>query len=130
MPELTITLTAASILGLMFVWLSVRVIMVRTRNQAIIGDAGNQELLYAIRAHGNFCEYAPIFLILLALLEATGGNSSVLAPLAALFVVARLLHVPGMGAEANLRLRQAGIVGSFTAIIVASAYGLYLVFSG
>jgi len=50
----------------------------------------------------------------------------VLMLLAGVFVVARLLHVPGMGADAKLALRQAGIIGSFTCIIGASLYGLYL----
>lgn len=124
---LPITLAAASILGIMFVWLSARVISARVRRQALIGDQGDTELLFAIRTHANFTEYTPIFLIILGLLEFMQANSTVLLVLAALFVVARLLHVPGMGVDANLKLRQAGIAGSFTAIIVASIYGLYIV---
>lgn len=124
---LPITLATASILGLMFVWLSARVISARVKGQALIGDQGDGALLFAIRTQGNFTEYVPIFLIILGLLEFASANSIVLIVLAVLFVAARLLHVPGMGADANLKLRQAGISGSFIAIVSASLYGLYLV---
>jgi uncharacterized membrane protein YecN with MAPEG domain len=83
-------------------------------------------LLFAVRTHGNFIEYTPIFLILLGLLEYSGGNRTVLMVLAGLFIVARPLHVLGMGEGANLKLRQIGVVLSFTAITAASLYGLYL----
>ena len=126
MGDLSITLTTASALGLIFVWLSMRVINARVSGQVLIGDAGNTDLQFRIRAHANFCEYLPIFLILLGLLEFMGGNRIALMVLAALFVLARLLHVPGMAATANLTLRQAGILGSFAGIVAASLYGLYL----
>ena len=126
MNALPITLATASVLGLMFIWLSARVIGARVRGEVLIGDDANSELLYRVRTHGNFTEYVPIFLIILGLLEVGGANSTALAAIAALFVVARLLHVPGMGADANLKFRQAGIIGSFTAIGAASIYGLFI----
>ena len=56
-----------------------------------------------------------------------GGNTIALIVIAAVFVIARILHVPGMsGPDANLKLRQAGIIGSFTALVAASLYGFYL----
>jgi uncharacterized membrane protein YecN with MAPEG domain len=125
MDGLPITLVTASILGLMFIWLTVRVIAERVKNDVIIGD-GDTELLYKIRAQGNFIEYVPIFVIILGLLEFTGAHSTVLIVLATMFVIARLLHVPGMGENANLKFRQAGIFGSFTSIGAASLYGLFL----
>jgi uncharacterized membrane protein YecN with MAPEG domain len=122
MNGLPITLATASTLGIMLIWLSARVIASRVKNQALIGDQGNQDLLFAIRTQGNFSEYTPLFLILLGLLE----FSQVLA---GLFIVSRLLHMLGMGEGANLRLRQLGMIGTFTAIIVASVLGLYSVLS-
>lgn len=126
MNSLPITLIAASILGLMFVWLSASVIAGRVKIEAGIGDSGNTELLYKIRTQGNFTEYAPIFLIILGLLEIQGAHKTVLIVLAVLFIVARFLHVPGMGEQANLKFRQAGILGSFTCIVAGSLYGLFL----
>ena len=126
MIDLPITLVTASLLGLMFVWLSARVIGGRLQNQVNIGDNGNTDLQYRIRAQGNFTEYVPIFLIILGLLELMGAQQTAVIALAALFVISRLLHVPGMGEQANLKFRQAGIVGSFTSIGAASLYGLYV----
>ena len=123
---MTITLTTASILGLMFIWLSARVIGSRVKNEVLIGEGQDEDLLFRIRTHANFTEYVPIFLIILAGLEWVGGHTVFLSILAAVFVLARLSHVPGMAPNANLRLRQAGIIGSFTCIGAASCYGLYL----
>ena len=125
MDTIPITLFTASILGLMFIWLSARVIGARVRNDVLIGDDQN-EVLWASRTHGNFTEYVPVFLIVLALVESAGGNRTVLWIIAILFILARLSHVPGMGPDANLKFRQAGIIGSFTAIGAVSVYGLYL----
>ena len=130
MELLPITLATACVLGLMFVWLSARVIGGRVSGEVLIGDAGDNALLFRIRTQGNFTEYAPIFLILLGVIELSGGNTTLLSAMAGLFGLARILHVPGMGENANLKLRQAGIIGSFTAIIVLSCYGLYMVLTG
>ena len=126
MTPLPITLATASILGIILIWLSARVIASRLKNEALIGDQGKQDLLFAIRAHGNFTEYAPIFLILLGLLEYSGANGTALMVMAGLFIVARPLHVLGMGENANLKLRQIGMILTFTVIIAASLYGIWL----
>lgn len=126
MTALPITLATASIVGLMLIWLSARVVASRVKNEALIGDQDNKELLFAIRTHANFIEYAPIFIILLGLLEYSGGNRTALMILAGLFLIARPLHVLGMGPDANLKLRQIGVVLTFTVITVASIYGLYI----
>ena len=126
MIDLTITLTTAAVLGLIFIWLSARVIGSRVANEVLIGEGDNQELLFRIRAQANFTEYVPIFVLILGGLEVMGGNATVLSVLAVVFVLARLSHVPGMKPDANLRLRQAGIIGSFTCIGAAAVYALYI----
>lgn len=127
MTGLPITLATAATLGIMLIWLSARVISSRVKNQALIGDEGNQDLLFAIRTQGNFSEYAPLFLILLGLLEFNQVSPTLLKVLAGLFIASRLSHMLGMGVGANLKLRQAGMVGTFIAIAAASGYGLYVV---
>lgn len=126
MESLPITLVTASVLGLVFIWLCTRVIASRVDNEIAIGDNGNTDLIYRIRTQGNFTEYVPIFVIILGLLEFNGANPTALIVLATLFVGARLIHVPGMGEQANLKFRQTGIIGSFTSIGAASLYGLFL----
>ncbi len=129
MTSLPITLATASTLGIMLIWLSARVIASRVKNQALIGDQGNEELLFAIRTQANFSEYTPLFLILLGLLEFHHANPTALKVFAGLFIVSRLAHVLGMGVGANLRLRQLGMVGTFTVLLAASIHGLYSVLS-
>ncbi|MEM7097814.1 MAG: MAPEG family protein [Pseudomonadota bacterium] len=124
--DLSITLATASILGLILLWLSSRVIGGRVQGEVLIGDGDDQALIFKIRSHANFTEYVPIFLIILAGLELSGGHRLALIVIAAVFVVSRLLHVAGMGPDANLKPRQAGTIGSFTCIGTASLYGLYL----
>lgn len=124
--DVTVTLVTASVLGLMFIWLSARVINARVSNEVLIGEGDDQDLLFRIRTQANFTEYVPIFVLILGACEVMGGSKMVLAIVAAVFVLARLSHVPGMAQDANLKFRQAGIIGSFTAIGALSLYGLYI----
>lgn len=123
---LPITLVTACVAGLMLIWLSVRVIGARFKGEVLIGDGGSDDLLFKVRTQANFSEYAPLFLIMLGVVENAGGNPTALMVFAGLFLVARIFHVLGMGREANLTFRQAGMVGTFTSIACVSVYGLYL----
>lgn len=126
MENLPVTLVTASFLGLIFIWLSVRVIAVRVSGEVSIGDGGNTDLHYKIRAHGNFSEYVPLFLIILGALELAGANQIALIIFGDLFILSRISHVFGMGEHAKIAFRQLGTVGSFACIIGTSLYGLYL----
>jgi hypothetical protein len=64
-----VTSFCASILGLMFVFLSINIIKIRKKEAIAIGDGNNFSLIRAIRAHANFIEYTPFFLILLQFTE-------------------------------------------------------------
>ena len=59
----------AGILGLIYIGLSFFVIKGRFKHQAEIGDLGHADLSRRVRTHGNFIEYAPLFLILMFLAE-------------------------------------------------------------
>ena len=71
---LKVTALLASLLGLMYVWLAVKVVMLRRYHRVSIGGAGHNDLEMAIRAHGNFSEYVPISLILLACAELNNAH--------------------------------------------------------
>jgi len=124
--HLPVTLVTACVAGLILIWLSVRVIGSRVEGEVLIGNGDSDDLLYKVRTHGNFSEYAPLFLIILGAVEAAGGHSTALMAVAALFIVARFFHVFGMGPNANLKLRQIGMVGTFLSIAIVSLYGLYM----
>ena len=92
----TTTALTASALALLLVFLSITTIRMRMKHNAAFGDAGEQALTSAIRAHGNLTEYAPMGVILIGLLEANGAPHMPLAIVAAAFVVARVLNAIGL----------------------------------
>ncbi len=64
-----ITLIYAGLLGLLFLLLSFWVVKRRAQFRVMIGEGEAPEMLAAIRAHGNFAEYVPLTLLLMALCE-------------------------------------------------------------
>ena len=124
--HLPITLVTACVAALILIWLSFRVIGQRVKGEVLIGTGESEDLLFKVRTHGNFTEYVPLFLILLGLVEGGSGNATVLMAVAGIFIAARLLHILGMGSEANLTFRQLGMLGTFLSIATLSLYGLYL----
>jgi len=107
-----ITPIYASLLALLLFVLSIRVIGLRG-NPAfgfIARGKGDDELLQrAIRAHGNFTEYAPTMLILLFFLETSGAANDKLHALAGAFLLGRLMHGICMGfMRSNMPLRVGG----------------------
>ncbi len=82
-----------ALLGLVF-WF--RVTMMRAQLKVSIGDAGNPALLERIRQHGNFMEWAPWMLLLMALAEANGAGAMWLHISGALLLVGRLIHPFGL----------------------------------
>lgn len=83
---------------LIFLILFFRVSARRTDLKASIGDAGDTVLHERIRQHGNFIEWVPFGLILLALAEASGSNSIALHCAGGLLVLGRILHPLGLTA--------------------------------
>jgi uncharacterized membrane protein YecN with MAPEG domain len=96
-----ITAFYAALLGLVHFGLSGWVVAGRGQYKAIHGDGGNDGLSKRIRAHANFAEYVPLILLLLAFLEASGGNHTALRIMLIALVVARVLHPFGMVARMN-----------------------------
>lgn len=93
---LPVALAAAAACALLNFWLAVRVGMARRAAKVSIGDGGDARLIARMRAQANFVEYAPFVLVLLGLIELAVGTHWWLAAIAALFVVARVLHPLGM----------------------------------
>ena len=90
-----ITGTYASLLALLLVTLSCRVIALRGTpifKWFAFGNDGEGSLRRAIRGHGNLIEYAPIFLILMLVAEMGGLKETALHSYGIVFLVARLMH--------------------------------------
>ena len=125
-----VTLIFAAALGLLNLWLSIRVARVRLSRKVMMGDAGVPEMQARMRAHANFNEYVPIALILMALIEMNVGAARGLWVIGALLVVGRVLHPFGMDRPAPNPYRMAGIaltMLSLAALVVWAiliAYGV------
>jgi uncharacterized protein len=87
-----ITQIYAGILALMLVGLSIHVIKGRRLHGAGIGDANDVGLKRRIRAHANLVEYAPFFLILMALAEHGGLSHWLVHGLCLAFLLGRVSH--------------------------------------
>jgi len=123
---LPITLTIAGAAALLNFWLGLRVSVLRRRQRVSIGDGGNVAVATRMRAHANFVEYTPFFLILLALVELAKGSETWLWLVAILFILGRLAHAFGMDRPAPNFLRIAGMVLTWTPLIGLAAYAIAL----
>ncbi len=91
-----ITLLYAGLLGLLFLLLSFWVVKRRAQFKVMIGEGEAPELLAAIRTHGNFAEYVPLTLLLMALCELAGAGGLWLHLGGGMLLAGRVLHAIGM----------------------------------
>ena len=130
---LPITLTIAAAATLINLWLATRTSRVRIAAKVSVGDGGNPQLLSRMRAHANFTEYTPFFLILLGLIELAHGTATWLWLVAIAYILARIAHAFGMDRPAPNPLRMGGILVTFVILLGLSIYALsipYLVPTG
>lgn len=97
-----------ALLVLLGVVLTARVIMVRRSEKIGIGDGNNRELAKRIRAHGNFCETAPIGAGILILLPLLGGREWLVHLVGLMLLVGRIMHAFGISRTAGSSLGRVG----------------------
>jgi len=118
----TITPLYAALAALILVFLTFRVIGLRRGKKVAFGDGGVPELVHAIRAHGNFVEYVPFALLLILLVELTGGARGTVHGLGAALIAARLFHLWGvLPVNGPFFGRALGIVLTLLVILGAAA---------
>ena len=124
---LLITSVIAAFLTIIFVKLSFAVIALRRKNKVGLGSGGHDDLERAIRAQGNFAEYVPFGLILIACLELNGAPAwLVLIPGIAL-ILGRLIHAKGINEPPpNFSKRVLGMKFTFFTLIALLALNLSL----
>ncbi len=93
---LIVTPVTASVLTVIFIRLSFAVIRLRRANRVGLGSSGNEELERAIRAQGNFAEYVPPGLILIACLELNGASWWLACIPGITLIIGRLIHAKGI----------------------------------
>ncbi len=125
---LPITLTIAGAAAILHVWLSLRVSLLRRPLKIVIGDGGNPLLAARMRAHSNFAENTPLFLILLGILEVGTGGNLWLWGAAILFILARIAHAFGMDRPGANPLRVGGILISWVILLALGAHAIALAY--
>jgi uncharacterized membrane protein YecN with MAPEG domain len=120
----------AGLLALWFLALSFRVVQ-RRGHGVSLGDGGDNELLRRIRGHGNFAEYVPLTLLMLAILEFNQFSPYLLHALGLTLLVARLLHGYALSFRESFRFgRYWGTLLSFVVLAIAALLCVYQGISG
>ncbi len=115
---LIITSIVASVLTLLFVRLSFAVIKLRRENKVALGSGGHAELERAIRAQGNFAEYVPFGIVLIACLEINGAPWWLAALPGIVLVIGRIIHAKGINEPPpNFGKRVMGMKFTFNTLI-------------
>jgi uncharacterized membrane protein YecN with MAPEG domain len=112
------TAATAALLAVLQMILMLYVATGRGKFKTGLGDGGHPGLIRRIRIHGNLAENAPVFLILLALVESSGQWPGYVTPFALIFVIARLCHALGLtiGTGPNV-FRFVGVMGTLGAML-------------
>jgi uncharacterized membrane protein YecN with MAPEG domain len=122
---LLITSIIASVLTIIFVKLSFAVIGLRRKNKIGLGSGGHDDLERAIRAQGNFAEYVPFGIILIACLELNGAPWFLVALPGAALIIGRLIHAVGINMPPpDFSKRVLGMKFTFYTLITLVALNL------
>ena len=74
-----------------------------------------------IRVHGNFAEYVPLALLLLAFMEMQQHSRYLIHILCILLIVARVVHAIGVTpVKENFQMRVGGVLTTFAVMVVAA----------
>jgi uncharacterized membrane protein YecN with MAPEG domain len=125
--KLHATLLIAAICALFYVFLSLRVILVRFKGEKLAVDTpADGALQMRIRIHGNFIEYVPFALLLMGFLEISGTSQVHLLWLGGILIAARVAHAIGLPMKAPNPWRAFGIMGTLGVLIAESVDALRL----
>ena len=113
---LAVTALYALLLALIGSYLAFRAGSLRGKTGISIWYGDNQQLALEMRRHGNFAEFVPMALILMAIIEMNGIPAWVLHTAGVILVAARILHPIGLEAESiSNPLRGIGAGGTLLA---------------
>lgn len=93
---LLVTSIITAVLTIIFIKLSFTVIQLRVKNKVGLGNGGLEDLERAIRAQGNFAEYVPFGIILIACLELNGAHWFFTTIPGITLIIGRLIHSKGI----------------------------------
>ena len=124
---MTVTAFYASLLALLFVFLSFRVIGWRRLVKVEIGHGEDNQLLRRMRVHANFAEYVPFTLLLMAMAESMTSPRPLIHLVGLLLIAGRLMYAHGLSQTPHiLRYRVWGMMLTFFALSISALLCLLL----
>ena len=120
-----VTALYAGLLGLISIGVAFPAGSLRGKLNVPVGDGGNRDLLLAMRRHANFVEWAPLALLLIAILEMNGASTRGIHALGAALVVARILHAFGIRADTMKRVER--FTGASVTALVTAVASVWLI---
>lgn len=112
--------------GILLIILSLRVSFIRRDARVALGDGDNEVLRRRIRAQGNFIEFVPMALLLLALAEHTGLGSLFIHLLGIVLLAGRISHAYGICQTNEVFIfRMVGTLATLTVIGLLSLYCIW-----
>jgi len=118
---LQVTPLWGGLLGLLMIVLATMVVIGRNKARVLIEGGGNNDLVRQIRVFGNFTEYVPMAVILMAIAE-LGAPSLSLHIIGAMLLIGRLMHWHGLHGKVLKPTRAIGVVLSWLAIAGSAGY--------
>jgi uncharacterized membrane protein YecN with MAPEG domain len=113
----------ASLLAVLFFYLSIRIIRLRRTLGIGLGHADSPLMLRAVRVHANFAEYVPFALLLIFLVETSAAGNLLVHALGAALLLARLSHAYGVSRHPeNLKFRIFGMATTFAVLLTCAGY--------
>ncbi|BCT93033.1 hypothetical protein LYSCAS_20570 [Lysobacter caseinilyticus] len=121
------TLLFAGLHALLLLGLTAQVVRWRVRSRVGIGLGDNTDLARWVRVHGNFTEYVPLTLLLMALLELSGFPRQWLFAGGCTLLLGRVLHAFGLSRYQGTSFgRLVGMVLTLTALGSAAIAALWM----
>lgn len=111
--------------ALLNVALAANVSRVRAARKIFLGDGGDELMTRAQRAHANNAEYVPLAIVLLLILELSGGPSLMLHVLGGVLVTGRVIHAAGMLSAGLAKGRVLGILLTWATIAALAVLDIY-----
>jgi len=113
----------------LLIFLSMRVGQARMKNKVNLGHGDNDDVLVAVRCHGNYTEYAPAALLGLTVLAMIGGAMLLIHVLGGMFFTGRIAHLAGLGMGAWPKGRMVGTLLTMLTLFITGATLIFYAFS-
>jgi len=118
---LALTPLYAGLIGVLFVILSLRVSTRRMSAKVTSGDGDDKALFKRIRVQANCAEYAPIGLLLLAMVELQGAPVWMVHLFGLMLLTGRVMHAVGYGRTPQIvPLRRIGMMLTYLMLLLVS----------